>query len=142
MKNTAIEYSYTDYGNWDARHRIVIAGEMTSEMIAKLKTHLIKDMCFNHPDPEKYGQIIPGQIGLKDLQSDVGNPGRDWDDNDHIFHVVEDISQTDEAPTYSDSAFTVQYLVDRIASTKWDLTGYEPPLMQSMADEINLSAWT
>jgi hypothetical protein len=130
MKNTAIEFSYTDYGGWSASNRVVIAGEMTKEMIESMKAKLLHNMCFSHPDPEKYGQIIPGQIALPDLQDRVGNPGRSWDEDDHIFHVVDDISLTDDEPTLS-SAYDAEFVHGRIMEIKWDLIGYQPPLMQA-----------
>jgi hypothetical protein len=126
MNNTALSYKYRDYAGYSTEETVIFEGSLTLEEVNQIKNKFLSDMTGGwDPEDDIYGQIIPGQIGLDDLQDKVGNEGREWDEDlDHIFHVVTDIYATGSENTHG----LVKSFMDRVLGVSWDLF-YEPSLL-------------
>ena len=106
-RNTRIDYMYRDAGNWKQYPEMpfIVAGALTDEEIDRLRGTLVENDNF-----------VAGQVGMDALQGQV-TPGTD----DHGYCEVEDITLTDDAPTYGHC--TAQELLARFeaaAAEGWD----------------------
>jgi hypothetical protein len=103
--NTRIRYHYQDEANFEAKHEVILKGEISEEQTQLLKSHLYD---------EKY--FIPGQVGLPDLQHIL----KDWvDSSDHPGHTFIAISSTQRPPSQEDSC-TIDEFVEIFLSAQWD----------------------
>lgn len=67
-RNTSFTYQYRDGGNNKVSHRVIFAGAMTLAMRDDLLGGLME------PDaPDDWGDFIPGQVGILDLQASFSN---------------------------------------------------------------------
>lgn len=70
--NTLFTYRYRDASNYKTSKTVVFAGEYTGEDLELIQSKLAEDgVCF-----------IPSQVGLQDLQHQLGAPS----DDDHVWH--------------------------------------------------------
>lgn len=83
--NTRISLSYADASNYKAHQDVVVAGRLSPEHLARMESTL-QDGEF----------MIPGQVGLPDLQASMSTG---WGEDDHVFHTISGIELTDDAPT-------------------------------------------
>lgn len=63
-RNTEIRYLYRDGSNYKVDHTVVFAGAITLAARDRLLGGLLPP-----DDPDEWGDLIPGQVGLPDLQS-------------------------------------------------------------------------
>jgi hypothetical protein len=63
-RNTAITYLYRDGSNYKVDHTVVFSGPVTLQARDRLLAGLLPP-----DDPDGWGSIIPGQVGLPDLQN-------------------------------------------------------------------------
>jgi hypothetical protein len=63
-RNTAITYLYRDGSNYKVDHTVVFSGPITLHARDRLLAGLLPP-----DDPDGWGSIIPGQVGLPDLQN-------------------------------------------------------------------------
>jgi hypothetical protein len=117
MKNTAGKYMYRDANNHKAySDRLIFEGRLN-----KIQTFQVL---------EKYGEgcndgFIPSQIGLTDLQGSLQSlDSKDWDD-DHCWHELVDIEETDEDPNQKG---TINWFCATLMTTKWKEVSVEHPL--------------
>ncbi len=82
--NTRFEYLYRDACNYKSYNDVVVSGVLNKTDIQPY----LKDKTF----------FIPSEIGLPDLQEMEFSP------DDHIWHEIESISPTNDAPTITFSA--------------------------------------
>ena len=104
--NTLIHYLYRDASNYKAHHEIIVRGEIT---FADLTPFLESGEFF-----------IPSQIGLPDLQAQLGQPT----DDDHAWHHLtpEDFTPTPEPPTVKLTARGLRTRLRRAHATGWDVS--------------------
>lgn len=77
--NTRFEYLYRDAANYKQFGDVIIAGVLDAEELYQL---LQEELLF-----------IPSKVGLPDLQP------KEWSIDDHIWHEVENITETTEQAT-------------------------------------------
>lgn len=114
-KNVLVEYMYRCASNYKTHGEAVIAGPVPNAGMLALLHHAA--------DHEDNHFIIPGQIGLPDLQNNFNDGQAQWDDErDHIWHELHDISLTDQEPTVEITWPALQEkLVDFIVGKdRWD----------------------
>jgi hypothetical protein len=63
-RNTGISYLYRDGSNYKVDHEVVFAGAITLAGRDRLLGGLLPP-----DDPDEWGDLIPGQVGLPDLQN-------------------------------------------------------------------------
>lgn len=63
-RNTAIIYQYRDGSNYKVGHTVVFSGSVTLHARDRLLAGLLPP-----DDPDGWGFLIPGQVGLPDLQN-------------------------------------------------------------------------
>ena len=104
--NTLIHYLYRDASNYKAHHEIVVRGKITFAEVA--------------PYLESGEFFIPSQIGLPDLQSQLGQPT----DDDHVWHHLtpEDFTPTPEPPTVKLTARGLRTRLRRAYAAGWDVS--------------------
>lgn len=91
-KNVMVELMYRDASNFKAHGEAVIAGPVANPGILALLHHAA--------DHEDNDFIIPGQIGLPDLQNSFNEGQAQWDDDrDHPWHELHAVFLTDDEPT-------------------------------------------
>mgnify|MGYP006297476743 CR=1 FL=1 len=96
MSNTAIQYCYRDASNYKQWERVVIAGEIGR-----------KDFT---PVLRRQEFFVPTEVGLDGLQSRFD----DWPTaDDHDWHVLEDVTPTDEPPTVTLTAADIRHALRR-----------------------------
>lgn len=83
--NTRISLLYRDASNYKSSKDVVIAGRLSPDQFASMGATL--------SDGEF---LIPSQVGLPDIQSELSGS---WGDDDHVFHTIDGIELTDDAPT-------------------------------------------
>ena len=104
--NTCIHYLYRDASNYKAHHEIIVRGVITFAEIA--------------PCLDSGEFFIPSQVGLPDLQSQLGKPT----DDDHVWHHLtpEDFTPTPEPPTVKLTACGLRSRFRRAHATGWDIS--------------------
>lgn len=102
MRNTRINYLYTDASNYKAHNTAVVSGELSEAQIAEINACLHDSEFF-----------IPAQVGLPEERFEK------WDDrNDHCWFTLESIYSTPDDPTVSLTA--EQFLSNfRAAKNSW-----------------------
>lgn len=132
MKNTAISYEYRDGSNTKTAKTIVLQGSLTEGRITDVMKATLGD------DDKSW--IIPGQVGLPDLQDSFASLSVWREELDHPWHSILLIEPTDAdlTPGIEMSAMT---LASALETAKWD-EAWEPacrPLMdlrlQGILDE-------
>ena len=63
-RNTEIRYLYRDGSNYKVDHQVIFKGAITLEGRDRLLGGLLPP-----DDPDEWGDLIPGQVGLPDLQN-------------------------------------------------------------------------
>jgi hypothetical protein len=84
----ALDYLYRDAANWKTSEFAYLAGDLTDEQIETLN-ELAGEPVF-----------IPGQIGLPDLQENLGS----LDENSHVWHEIVSVERSGFAPTVGATA--------------------------------------
>lgn len=111
--NTAVTYLYRDAANWKAGAVVVFRGRATPEQVDVLLAALKDD------------GLIPGQVGLKDLQDAFS--GSCWDEElDHPWHEVQEIVLTADAPTDERTFGEFAMAVAAVGAQGWN-EAYVPP---------------
>jgi len=108
--NTLFEYGYADGSNYKVHSEVVLSGRLTEEQIRNMLSSLDQGEFF-----------IPSQVGLRDLQGDFIH-GSAWDDDDdHVWHRIEGIKNTN-APA---SDVSVETLIESWPKDQrdWDMLG-------------------
>lgn len=77
--NTRFEYLYRDAANYKQFGEVILSGILSME-----------ELC---PFLRDQSLFIPSKVGLPDLQP------KEWSTDDHIWHEVENISDTLEQPS-------------------------------------------
>lgn len=109
--NTKITYMYRDGANYKVGHSVVFGGRVDSSEIAAFIGAL------------NDSSMVPGQVGLKDLQDSFEGCESEWDpDLDHPFHEVEEIAATSDAAT---EIMTATEFIQRVKNVEWDFE-WEP----------------
>lgn len=83
--NTRIEYMYRDASNYKAYGEVVLEGTLSESDKAAIRGALYDGEFF-----------IPGPVGLDDLSGVLGELD---ETQDHPFHMIESISETEDSPT-------------------------------------------
>ncbi len=104
--NTQIHYLYRDASNYKAHHEIIVHGKIT---FADITPHLESGEFF-----------IPSQVGLPDLQSQLGKPT----DDDHAWHHLtpDDFIPTSAPPTVKLTACGLRNRFRRAHAAGWDIS--------------------
>ena len=104
--NTRISYLYRDAGNYKAYHDLVICGKLT---LAQVALYLDSGEFF-----------IPSQVGLPDLQAELGTPT----DDDHVWHHLpsDAFTPTETSPTVRLTARTLLTRFRRAHTAGWDVS--------------------
>lgn len=123
LPNTCFTYTYRDGSNFKVSTDVILPGHLSDAQ---------KMAIFEKADAE-YGQpsIIPGQIGLPDLQDNFHGVSFWKDDSDHPWHLLEGISDTDAEVT-DNQQFTALATFIMVEKVIWD-QGWKPafyPLMK------------
>ncbi len=100
MKNTLFGYLYRDASNYKNYHQVVLKGKLSEDQIA--------------PFLREQTYFIPSEVGLPDLQNE------ELTIDDHIWHEIEFISVTDDAPTVKFSATTLLKRFANAARKDWN----------------------
>lgn len=87
--NTRIFLHYRDASNYKATQFAVVSGRLTQDQFETMGRTL--------SDGEF---MIPSQVGLPDIQSELTGS---WSDDDHVFHTIVGIEMTEDAPTVEQS---------------------------------------
>jgi len=99
MRNTRINYLYTDASNYKAHNTAVVSGELSEAQIAEINACLHDSEFF-----------IPAQVGLPEERFEK------WDDqDDHCWFTLQSIYSTPEAPTVS---LTAEQLLSNFRASK------------------------
>jgi hypothetical protein len=115
--NTKVSYMYRDGYNYKTANEVVFAGQISPQQVEDLGKAL-KDRAY----------VIPGQVGLEDLQ-DSFMDASEWNpDADHVWHELAEIAYTSKPPTEPQ---TVAEFVERVKSVTWD-DQYKPPFYETM----------
>lgn len=113
--NVLITYMYRDQSNYKAHGEAVVAGPVPNvDMLSLL---------YLAGDREDHEYIIPGQIGLPDLQNEFNGGEAQWDDDrDHPWHELQDVTLTAQSPTVDITWAQLQEkLVDLlVGQEKWN----------------------
>lgn len=131
MKNTRITYQYRDGGNNKVFSYVVLAGDICESGLDMMRERAALDMDAS----TEFGDFIPGQIGLPDLQdSFVG--GAEWDaELDHPFHEILNIEPTTETPC--GHSIDAEGFAHFVSTTVWD-HDFIPEHMSAPEDEMSL----
>lgn len=110
--NTKLTYAYVDASNYKTQSAVIMAGYAGD--IEDWRQYLTAD-----PDnPNQF--FFPAQVGLKPLQGEFFGSGGDLYDDDHPYHQLWEVEETNAKPTVE---FSAQELMDRFrlaAETGWD----------------------
>lgn len=103
--NTRISYLYRDASNYKAHHDVVVHGEIT---FAQIESALESGQFF-----------IPSQVGLPDLQAQLGPAN----DDDHAWHELtpDSFSPTEDPPTVGLTARKLRVRFRQVQDSGWDL---------------------
>lgn len=117
MPNTKITYMYRDGSNYKVGHSVVLAGRFDCNDVAAFLGALSE------------GSLVPGQVGLKDLQDSFEGCESEWDPElDHPFHKIEEIAATSDAPS---ETLTAAEFVKKVCDVEWDYE-WEPAFIGVM----------
>jgi len=100
--NTLVKYLYRDASNYKTTDHVIFRGTLTQQQISDIMAHC---------DERQY--FIPGQVGMQDLQSRLGG----LNDDDHAWHTLTEIAETDRCPTEERSA---EAFYREFMATVWD----------------------
>jgi hypothetical protein len=104
--NTKISYRYRDAANYKESNTVILSGELAESE----KKEILKRL-----DGGEY--FIPSQVGLEDIQPQMeGFPSQD----DHVFHELESVENTDDPPDTDMSAKTL--LESFRGVERWDIS--------------------
>lgn len=110
--NTKLTYAYVDASNYKTQSAVIMSGYAGD--IEDWRQYLTAD-----PDnPNQF--FFPAQVGLKPLQGEFFGSGGDLYDDDHPYHQLWGVEETNAKPTVE---FSAQELMDRFrlaAETGWD----------------------
>ena len=103
--NTKITYLYRDAGNYKAHHEVIVQGKITLALV--------------QPCLEDGEHFIPSQVGLPDLQAQLGPANED----DHAWHELgpESFEPTTEPITVAITARTLLSRFRRAHAHGWEL---------------------
>lgn len=117
--NTKIEYMYRDASNYKAFRNEVLEGVLTPKQIAAIK---------QAAEPDGF---IPSQVGLDNLQGELmGYDSNRYSDDydpfgesgdDHVWHEIDEIAATAEAPTLEMSAKTFYQMFVAAKKSGWNI---------------------
>ncbi len=86
--NTSFTYEYRDGANYKTRHTEILSGVLT---MADIESCLSNNACDDG--------FIPGQVGMKELQEQLGDECQTGiTGDDHVWHQVLEIVPTEDAP--------------------------------------------
>lgn len=131
-RNTSFIYRYRDGGNNKVSHRVVFAGAITLGMRDELLGGLIKP-----DDPDEWGDFIPGQVGLKDLQASF---------NEQSVEILEKVLEEAAGPVQAEvpekdrERYEALLAERRAATPKW--TGEDHPIHEVVDISLTESAPT
>ena len=116
-KNTKIEYLYRDASNYKVYASEVLKGELTFVQKDFLKS-------------DTQDGFIPSQVGLRNLQGelmalDSDNDSDSYDPfgagDDHVFHELDEVKDTDEEPTLKMTALEFYKKVAKASKGGWNI---------------------
>lgn len=118
--NTTLHYQYRDADNYKVQGRATFAGELDDAKIRNFMEHLDQD-----------GSLIPGQVGLPDLQNQFSG-GSHWDPTrDHPWHELIGI---EVSPVAASMDVTIDEFVERVLATTWD-SEWKPSFYAEMSQK-------
>jgi hypothetical protein len=91
---------YRDGSNYKSLNHVVFSGQINSDIIKDLLN-------------EKLYEFVPSQIGLVDLQGCLG----DINEDDHCWHEITGIENTDEKVDYEEEGRTIHEFVEEVMKT-------------------------
>lgn len=106
MKNTKFSYLYRDASNYKAFRELVLEGKLTRKDIQDVL--------------EDGANFIPEQVGLPELQAELGQYGAEFpSEDDHVWHEIDSIAETDEEPNFELTAKQVKQLFLDVKKVGW-----------------------
>jgi len=102
--NTRIDYMYRDAANYKKRSSVVFKGKISRELLTILRENMSEEEYF-----------IPSQVGLEDLQHYMESFP---DEDDGVWHELEDISLTDKEST---DPRTIEEFAAAVKGVVWDV---------------------
>ena len=124
MSNTAIHYLYRDGSNNKQGAVAVLAGELSLDQMKVVVGRLDEPDLEGLQEGAPLGLLIPGQVGLRDLQGDFQGGQATWIEEDHPWHELEAIEPTEAPPTQE---MRVEAFLSLVCGVTWD-DAYVPPL--------------
>lgn len=107
--NTKFSYLYRDASNYKAYRDLVLEGELSLEDIKSVL--------------EDGEHFIPDQVGMPELQAELGQYGAEFpSEDDHIWHEIDSVEATDEEPDFELTAEQVKKLFADVKEVGWKVT--------------------